>query len=150
MKVVRSKAVRGDKLRNVLLFVYMNQKFSKSKIKVADLKKIVDYSTGGAYSAFESDYLEKTGDEICLTEEGKDYVEERILPKYDAYKSYGYILFALGILFLFQWFEWTYRNVPLILPWYFGVIILAFGLFLRFLTLRFDYYIIKRSKKAIY
>jgi hypothetical protein len=102
--VVRKKAVRGDKLRDALLFVYMHNRFSKDKIKVADLKKIVDYSAGGAYSAFESRYLEKTGDEIYVTEEGEDYVKNRILPQYDVYKSYGNILLILGFFSSFNGF----------------------------------------------
>lgn len=145
--MVRKKSVRGDKLRDALLFVYMHNKFSKDKIKVADLKKIVDYSAGGAYSAFESRYLEKTGDEIQLTEEGKDYVKNQVLPQYDIYKSYGNVLLTLGIFFLFQWFYWTYLNVPVILSWYFALMILAFGLFLRFFILRFNFYITKKRKK---
>jgi hypothetical protein len=148
--MVRGKAVRGDKLRDVLLFVYMNDKFSKDKIKVADLKKIADYSTGGAYSAFESPYIEKRGDEIHLTEEGKDYVKNRILPHYDAYKSYGNVLLILGFFLFFQWFEWTYLNVPVIPTWYLALTVFIFGLFLRFFILRFNFYVTKKRKKIEY
>jgi hypothetical protein len=145
--LVRKKAVRGDKLRDVLLYVYMHNRFSKDKIKVADLKKIVEYSPGGAYSAFESSYLEKTGDEIHLTEEGKDYVKNRILPQFNIYKSYGNVLLLLGFFFFFQWFEWTYLNVPVIPSWYFALMIFGFGLFLRFFILRFNFYVTKKRKK---
>ena len=145
--MVRKKAVRGDKLRDVLLFVYMHNRFSKDKIKVADLKKIADYSTGGAYSAFESRYLEKTGDEIHLTEEGKDYVKTRILPQYDVYKSYGNILLILGIFFVVQWFEWEYLKFPLIPSWHFALVLLGSGLFLRFFILRFNFYVTKKRKR---
>jgi hypothetical protein len=148
--LVRKKAVRGDKLRDVLLYVYMHNKFSKDKIKVADIKKIVGYSPGGAYSAFESSYLEKTGDEIHLTEEGKDYVKSRILPQFDTYKSYGNALLFLGFFFFFQWFEWTYLSVPVIPSWYFALVLFGCGLFLRFFVLRFNFYVTKKRKKMEY
>jgi hypothetical protein len=150
MNMVGKKAVRGDKLRDLLLFIYMNDRFSKDKIKVADLKKIASYSTGGAYSAFESPYIEKTGDEIHLTEEGKGYVKDRILPQYNVYKSYGNVLIFLGSFFLLQWFEWTYLKFPLIPSIYFAMIVLALGLFVRFFILRFNFYITKRRKKMTY
>ena len=116
-------------------------------MKVADLKKIADYSAGGVYSAFESPYLEKTGDEIRLTEQGKDFVEARILPQYDAYKSYGTLTIVVGVYFVFQWFEWTYYKVPLVSTWYFGTLIIGFGVFLRFLVLRFNFFVTKKTKK---
>jgi hypothetical protein len=149
MNVVGKKPVRGDKLRDVLLYVHMHNKFSKDKIKVADLKKIVDYSAGGAYSAFESRYLEKIGDEIHLTEDGKDYIKNRILPQYNIYKSYGNVLIVLGIFFFIQWFEWTYLKFAVMPPLYFVLIILALGLFMRFFILRFNFYITKRRKKMM-
>lgn len=145
--MVRKKEVRGDKLRDAILYIYLHNKFSKEKIKVADLKKTVGYGSGGAYSAFESRYLEKINDEIRLTEEGKDYVKSRILPKFDIYKSYGNVLITLGIFFFVQWFEWTYLNVPLIPSWYFALLILILGFFLRFFILRFDFFVMKKRKK---
>ncbi len=147
MVLVRKKAVRGDKLRDVLLYVYMHNRFSKEKIKVSELKKIVDYSAGGVYSAFESPFLEKTGDEIHLTEEGTKYVKERILPKYGIYQSYGTVLLLVGIFFGFQWFEWTFVKVSIIPSLYFTIILMAFGVFLRFFILRFNFYITRRRKK---
>ncbi len=145
--MVGKKTVRGDKLRDVLFYVYMHSSFTKDKIKVADLKKIVDYSTGGAYGAFESGYLEKIGDEIRLTEVGKDYVKTRILPQYSVYKSYGNVLLMLGVFFLVQWFEWEYLKAPVIPSWYFALMILGLGLFLRFFILRFNFFVTKRRKK---
>jgi hypothetical protein len=147
MHVVKKKAVRGEKLRDLLLYVYMHNQFSKEKMKVADLKKIVDYSAGGVYSAFESPYLEKIGDEIRLTQEGKDFVRERILPQYEHYKSYGNLTIVIGIYFLFQWFEWTYFKVPLVSTWYFAALIIGFGIFLRFFILRFNFFITRKTKR---
>jgi hypothetical protein len=147
MNVVGKRTVRGDKLRDVLLFIYMHNRFSKDKIKVADLKRIVNYSAGGAYSAFESPYIDKTGDDIRLTEEGKAYVKERILPQYDVYKSYGNVLLLLGFFLAFQWFEWIFLNVPLIPPWYTALMILILGFFLRFFILRFNFFVTKKRRK---
>jgi hypothetical protein len=147
MILVRKKAVRGDKLRDVLFYVYMHNRFSKEKIQVSELKKIVDYSAGGVYNAFESPFLEKTGDEIRLTEEGTKYVKDRILPQYGVYQSYGTVLLLLGFFVAVQWFEWTYLKTPLIPTWYFALILLGFGIFLRFFILRFSFLVTRRRKK---
>jgi hypothetical protein len=122
----------------------------KNKIKVADLKETVGYSTGGVYSAFESIYLTKENDEIHLTEEGKEYFEDRILPRFDVYKSYGNVLIMLGLFFFAQWFEWTSLNVAVIPPWYSALMILGAGVFLRVFVLRLSYFIMKRRKKMDY
>jgi hypothetical protein len=145
--LTKKKDVKGDKLRNVMFFVYLHEKFSKDKIKVADLKKTIGYSTGGIYSAFESDYLEKEQDKIHLTEEGEDYVTRRILPQFDVYRSYGFVLIIFGLFFFLQWFLWVYARYPMIPSWWFPLMLLAFGLFLRFFALRFDFILIKRRKK---
>jgi hypothetical protein len=145
--VVRKKLMRGEKLKDVVLYVYMHNKFSKDKIKVSDLKKIVDYSAGGIYSAFESPYLEKIGDEIRLTEEGLEYVKERILPEYNVYKSYGNVLLLIGFFLAFEWAEWYFLKTRLEPTWYFAAIIIAAGFVLRFFVLRFNFIITKRRKR---
>jgi hypothetical protein len=150
VELARTKAVRGDKLRDMLFLIYMHNKFSKDKIKVADLKKIVGYSAGGAYSAFESPYIAKKGEEIHLTEEGEEYVKNRILPHYDIYKSYGNVLIFLGGFFIIQWLEWTFLKIALIPAWYLSLMIVALGFFLRFFVLRFNFYITRKRKKIEY
>jgi hypothetical protein len=139
--------LRGDKRRDVLLYVYMHNKFSKEKIRVADLKKIGDYSPGGMYSAFESPYIVKNGEEIRLTEEGKQYVEERILPRYDIYRSYGNMMLLIGFFLAFQWFEWNFMHTQMEPSIYLPAILLGTGLFLRYFVLRFSYFVTKRRKK---
>jgi hypothetical protein len=145
--VVRKKLMRGDKLKDIVLYVYMHNKFSKDKINVSDLKRIVDYSAGGVYSAFESRYLEKIGDEIRLTEEGLEYVKERILPEYNVYKSYGNILLLLGFFFLFEWAEWYLLKTQIEPTWYFAAMLVTLGLFLRYLVLRFNFFVTNRRKR---
>jgi hypothetical protein len=145
--MARKTMLRGDKRRDVLLYVYMHNKFSKEKIRVADLKKIGDYSAGGMYSAFESPYLEKNGDEIRLTEEGEQYVKERILPRYNVYRSYGNVLILIGFFLAFEWFEWNYLHTQLEPSIYLPAILLALGLFLRYFVLRFSFFITKRKKE---
>ena len=141
------KEVRGDKLRNAIFYVYLHNRFTKDKIKVADLKKTVGYGSGGAYSAFDSRYLEKENEKIGLTEEGEEYVKDRILPQFDVYRSYGNVLIVLGVFFFVQWFEWTFLNVPVIPSWYFALIFVVLGFFLRSFILRFKFYIMKKRKK---
>jgi hypothetical protein len=145
--MVKTKDVRGDKLRDIIFYVYQHDQFSKDKIKVSDLKKTIGYSTGGVYGAFESGYLEKVNDEIHLTEEGQKYVKNRILPKFEIYRSYGTVLLLLGFFFFFQWFEWNCFKVPIIPEWYFVLIIAGFGIFLRFFIFRFNFFISKKRKK---
>jgi hypothetical protein len=142
--------VRGDKLRNIIYYVYLHNKFSKDKIKVSDLKETVGYSTGGVYSAFESDYLEKKNDEISLTTKGEKYVKEKILPQFSIYKSMSNVLIVLGAVFFLQWLEWTYLHFPLIIPWHGALLIIGLALFLRFFVLRFTYVIMRKTKKIEY
>jgi hypothetical protein len=142
--------VRGDKLRNVIYYVYLHNQFSKDKIKVADLKKTVGYSTGGVYGAFESGYLEKKNDEIFLTPKGEIYVKDKILPQFSMYKSMSNVLIVLGGVFLLQWFEWAYLDFPLILPWHAAILIIGLGLFLRFFVLRLSFLIMRKTKKIEY
>jgi hypothetical protein len=145
--MAKGKDVRGDKLRDIIFYVYQHDQFSRGKLKVSDLKKTIGYSTGGVYGAFESRYLEKVNDEIHLTEAGETYVKNRILPQFSIYKSYGTMLLLLGFFFFFQWFEWTYLQTPIIPQWYFVILIVCFGIFLRFFILRFNYLISKWRKK---
>jgi hypothetical protein len=145
--MVRKKMMRGDKLKDAVFYVYMHNQFSKEKIRVSDLKKIADYSAGGIYSAFESDYLEKIGDEIHITEKGKEYVKERILPQFSVYKSYGNVLILIGFFFAFEWAEWYFLKTRLEPTWYFAAMLLTIGLFLRFFVLRFNFFVTKRRKR---
>jgi len=146
----KDESVGGDKLRNIIYYVYLHNRFSNDKIKVADLKKTVGYSTGGVYYAFESEYLEKKNDEIFLTPKGEKYVKEKILPQFSIYKSMSNVLLVLGGVFLLQWFEWNYLNFPLILEWYVAFIIIGLGLFLRFFTLRLSYWVMRKTKRIEY
>ncbi len=52
--------LRGDKLKDLIFFVYLHNRYSKDKIKVADLKKIFGYSSGGViYHHLDSSVLHK-------------------------------------------------------------------------------------------
>ena len=150
--MVRQKDVRGEKLMDLIFAVYLHNRSSKDKIKVADLKKTVGYSSaGGVYSAIDSsDYFIRENDEIYLTQKGKEYVKEKILPRFDAYKSHGNSLILLGFFFLVQWFLWTYLEVAIIPPWYLTLLIFGGGFFLRFFVLRLNYFMMKRRKKIEY
>jgi lipid-A-disaccharide synthase-like uncharacterized protein len=149
--LVKEKEVRGDKLKDLLFYVYMHDRFSQDKIKVADLKKIAGYKRSGVYGAFESSrYVTKENDEIHLTQEGKEYVESRILPRFDFFKWFGNMLILLGAFFLMQWYEWTYQNIPLLPTWYLAVTVFGTGFFLRFFVLRFYFFIVKRRRRMEY
>ena len=149
--MVKKKEVRGDKLRDMIFAVYLHNSFSKDRMKVADLKRIVGYSTGGFYSALESSgYFTQENNKINLTQEGKEYVKDEISPRFDIFKSFGNYLFMLGFFFLAQWAFWTYLKVAMIPEWYWTLLIFGCAFFLRFLVLRFSYFMMKRRKKIEY
>jgi lipid-A-disaccharide synthase-like uncharacterized protein len=146
--VVEKKEVRGDKLKDLILYVYAHERLSEDKIKVADLKRIVGYSTGGVYSAFASSgYITNKNDEIHLTQKGEEYVKNRILSRFDILKWCGNILILLGAFFLIQWLMWIYQNVPLIPTWYLALTVLGTGFFLRLLVLRYYFFSVKRRRR---
>jgi hypothetical protein len=147
-KTKAEKKLRGDKLRDLILLVYLNNKYGKGSYEIPELKEIVEYSTGGIYSALDySGYFERTINGIQLTEKGLEYLKNKILPQFSMFYSLGNFLIILGFILLLQWIEWTYVQYPLILPWYSALSIIAFGFFIRFFILRLSYWIIQLRKK---
>lgn len=149
-KTKTEELVKGDKLRDLILLVHLNNKYGKGKNEIPALKEMLEYSTGGIYGALnDSGYFERTLDEIRLTEKGETYLNKKILPRYDILRSTGNILIVIGAVFIFQWINWTYLQKVTIMPWHFGLIVLISGVVFRFLGLRIDYWVIKRKKKSV-
>lgn len=147
-KTKSEELVKGDKLRDLILLVHLNNKYGKGKNEIPALKEILDYSTGGIYSALDnSGYFERTTDGIQLTEKGKKYLSEKILPQYSLLNSVGNVFIVIGAVFILQWLEWTYWQHAFILNWYAGLSLLVGGLVLRFLGLRLHYWVIRKKKK---
>lgn len=147
MKRREKDELKGDKLRELILLVYLNNKYDKEKNKVPWLKEKLGYSTGGLYHALdESGYFERKGDEIKLTEKGIRYLNKQLLPQYTVFYPIGNFLIILGCVFLLQWYLWTYANIPMIFQWHSAVIVIVGGVVLRFFFLRIVYLVMSHRK----
>ena len=134
-------------MRDLILLVYLNNKYGKGKNDIPELKEILGYSTGGIYSALDSSgHFERTPTGIKLTGKGEDYLKGRILPQFSIYTTLGDVLVLLGAVFLIQWIERAYLDYNMIFPWHFSFLLIGLGLFVRFFILRFYRFVIKRRK----
>jgi len=145
----KEENLRGDKLRELILWVYLHNKYEKDKIRMSFLKEKVGYrGPGGLYSAIDSSgYFDRKNDEITLTEKGVDYLNRKILPSYKVFNPIGNFLIILGLVFLMQCYFWTYLSSPLIISWYSAIIVVATGIVVRVFIMRVCYWIMKHSKK---
>ena len=142
------RIVKGDKLRDLILLVHLNNKYGKDKNEISTLKKILGYSTGGIYHALDnSGYFNKTPNEIQLTEKGEKYLNKKILPRYSIFNSIGNAFIILGFISILQWISWTYFQHAWINPWYSGLSLIVGGFILRFFILRLQYWVTNRKKK---
>ena len=140
--------LKGDKLRDLILLVHLNNKYGNGRNEISELKEALGYSTGGIYSAIDSSgYFERKPDGILLTQRGKDYLKSNILPQYDIFKTIGYAMLFLGFLLIFQWLEWIYFGTYLVFPWYSDLGFVGIGILLSFLMLRMKYLLFKRKIK---
>jgi len=149
LKRRKEEKLKGDKLRELILLVHLNNKYDREKNKIPWLKEKLGYSTGGLYNALdESGYFERKNDEIHLTEKGTNYLNRQLLPQYTVFYPIGNFLITLGLVFLLQWYLWTYAHTPMIFQWYSAVMVIASGIVIRFFFLRIVYWIISRRKEA--
>lgn len=145
----KEESLRGDKLRELILWVGLHNKFENDKIQMSFLREKVRYhSPGGLYSAIDSSrYFDRKNDEITLTQKGVDYLNKQILPQYKACNPVGNLLIILGLTFLLQWYFWTYLNTSMVIPWYSAIICMATGIVVRVFLMRIGYWTMKHSKK---
>jgi hypothetical protein len=144
----KEEKLKGDKLRELLLLVYLNNKYDRDKNKLPWLKEKLGYSTGGLYSALDnSGYFERKNDDINLTQKGTDYLKRHLLPQFTAFNPIGTFLIILGFVFLWQWYFWTFMNTYIVIPWYSGVVTVATGLVIRLFFMRLGYWIIRSRKQ---
>lgn len=141
-------SLKGDKLRDLILLVHLNNKYGKGKNEISELKDKLGYSTGGIYSAIDySGYFERTPSSIFLSAKGEDYLKKYVMPQYDIFRMIGYCILFIGFLLIFQWFAWTYLKTTLLFPWYSDLGFIIFGIVLSFLMLRLKYLFFKRKIK---
>jgi hypothetical protein len=142
--------LKGDKLRDLIFLVHLNNKYGKGKNDISELKRVLSYSTGGIYSALDSSgYFERTPTEIKLTDKGQKYLKNRVLPPYETLKTVGYAILFLGAILTLQWVDYTYFNQYLVFPWYSNLSFIFLGTFMIFFILRMKYYLAKRRMSKL-
>ena len=138
---------RGDKLRELIFFVYLNEKYGTGETQISRLKRSLGYSTGGIYNAIDdSGYFQRSGDIIRLTENGSKYVKEKILTQYSALNPFCYLFILLGANIIFFWILKNFMNISVVFEWYQGVALIIGGLIIRFLKFRLTHLILKLRK----
>lgn len=147
--VKRRELIKGDKLREMIFLVYLNNKYGLGKrIEVRKLKDFLGYSTGGLYNALdESGYFVRNVDEITLSEKGKRYVRSELMQYYRAFNPIGHFLIFLGLVLILQWYLLTYHRILMVFDWYVGISIIAGGLLIRFALLPMIYWFLKVRRK---
>jgi hypothetical protein len=142
------KELRGDKLRDLILLVYLNNKYGHGNEDVEKLREIVGYnSPGGIYSVLNSSgYFKKAVNGVELTDKGKKYLNKKILTPFTISNYVGAVLMLMGFVFLFQWFEWTYYQFLVIIPLEVALLTITGGFIIRFFMLKINYLLIKKSR----
>jgi len=144
----KEQKLRGDKIRDLLLLIYLNEKYGGGKVRISTLKKTLGYSTGGIYHALdESGYFERKGDVVTLSQRGQEYVKTEWIPYLQVVNPFSYFLMVIGSFFLISWLLRTYYNILLVFGWYEGILMIAVGLILRFAFSRITYWFYKLMKK---
>jgi hypothetical protein len=72
------KQIKGDKLRNAILLVWLASKYDKN-LSAAKLRRIIGYDSSGLYSASESGWFKQEKDKIVLTDKANSYLHETLL-----------------------------------------------------------------------
>jgi len=149
LKGKRKEMIRGDKLRELIFFVYLNSKYGTGVVDIPKLKETLGYSTGGIYNALdESGYFTRKGDEVSLTSKGAEYFKEKHMPYYSMVNPLSGLLIVLGTLALTRSLLETFTGISLVLfNWQSGLALLAGGITLRFFFLRLMFYFMKLRKE---
>lgn len=132
---MKNKAsLKGDKLRELMLFVYLNNKYGRStKYNISELKQFIGYSAGGIYNALDSSgFFVRNGSDITLSKKGKDYVKKELMHSFENFYPVSYFLVFLGVILLVHWYLYTYHGEYLVFEWNIGLAIVMSGLVLRF------------------
>ena len=141
--------LKGDKLRDLMLFIHLNNEYGRSnEFNISDLKKFIGYSSGGMYNALDnSGYFVREGNAISLTQKGKDYVKKELMTSFKNFHSISYLLFYLGFIFLVHWYLYTQFDIYLFFDWQVGAGLLIGGFLLRFTLPRLTYFALLLKKK---
>lgn len=142
-------SIKGDKLRELILLVYLNDRYGlNKKLKASKLKEFLGYSTGGLYNALdESGYFERNKDEITLSEKGARYAKRELMRQFKAIYPIGYFLLLFGIILVGHWYLLTHHNILLFFDWTVGFSFILGGLLLRFALPAFVFWMLKIRRK---
>jgi len=146
----KKESIRGDKLRDLIFLVYLNNRYGLGKkIRISKLKQYLGYSTGGLYNALDdSGFFIRKGDDIVLSKLGEKYAKKELLQPYKAFFPVSYLFIIFGIILIVQWYLLAYHNVLLRFDWTTGFAFIITGFFLRFALLPFAYWFLKLQKKV--
>lgn len=141
--------LRGDKLRELMLFIYLNNKYGRiTEFAISELKKFTGYSTGGIYNALDSSgYFVRKGSDITLSKTGRDYVKKELMTPFKNIYPLSYLLVFLGFILLLHWYLYTYQDTYLVFEWNVGLAIIVAGLVLRFALPALTYIVLIIKKK---
>lgn len=141
--------LKGDKLRELILFIYLNDKYGRSsEFRISELKNFFSYSTGGIYGALDSSgFFIRNGSTIKLSEEGVEYAKKELIIPFKNFYSIAYLLVYLGLLLLLHWYLYIYMDFYLFFDWQVGFGLIIGGLLLRFALPRLTYIILILKKK---
>ncbi len=146
----KDERIRGDKLRNMILLIYLNTKYGTGKVRISKLKETLGYKGQGIYNILDGSNLFETNlarDDVRLTEYGTRYVEKWWLPYFSAFNPVSYLFIILGSLLLIHWLLRTFANIIIVFDLYSGLALIVGGIILRFFFLRLFFWIMKLSKK---
>lgn len=143
-------SIRGDKLRDLILLVYLNNKYGLgTTIKLSKLKQFLSYSTGGLYNALDdSGYFIRKGDEITLSDAGERYARKNLMQRFRAVYPVGYFLTFFGMILIAHWYLLMYHDIFLFFDWTVGLSFILVGLLIRFALPPFAYWILKIRGKV--
>lgn len=144
----REQKLRGDRIRELVLLIYLNERYGRSRVKISTLKKTLGYSAGGIYNALDgSGYFQRKGDLVTLSEKGQEYVKRNWIPYFQVVNPFSYVLMLFGSILLIEWYLINYHNMMLVFDWYQGITLIAVGLALRFGFSRMMYLSLRLRKK---
>lgn len=147
--LARRELIRGDKLRDLILLVYLNNKYGLgTAIRPSKLRQYLRYSTGGFYNALdESGYFTRKGDEIQLSSKGERYARMELMSQFRAFNPIAYFLVFFGIVLMAHWYLYTFYKTFLFFDWTVGMSFTILGLVLRFALPFFVYWFLKITKR---
>jgi len=141
--------IRGDKLRDLILLVYLNDKYGLGKrVEISKLKRFLGTAVVVYITLLMSLGVKATiCDEISLSDKGERYVRKELMQWYRVLYPLGYFMVCFGIVLVGHWYLYTYHNIFLLFNWAVGFAFIGGGLAIRFALPLLTYWLLKITKK---